>query len=45
MLWRYRQAVGRPGEARLGRLTALVGIGYFFVWIVFGRQLLSWMRV
>ncbi|PYQ10734.1 MAG: hypothetical protein DMF80_23475 [Acidobacteria bacterium] len=36
MLWRYRQAVGRPGEARLGRLTALVGVGYFFVWTVFG---------
>jgi predicted metal-binding membrane protein len=36
MLWRYRQAVGRTGEARLGRLTALVGAGYFFVWAVFG---------
>src|SRR3989454_8130127 len=36
MLWRYRQAVGRPGERRLGRLTALVGVGYFFVWTVFG---------
>src|SRR5258705_9473310 len=36
MLLRYRQAVGRAGEARLGRLTALVGAGYFFVWIVFG---------
>jgi predicted metal-binding membrane protein len=36
MLWRYRQSVGRPGEARLGRLTALVGAGYFFVWAVFG---------
>jgi len=35
MLWRYRRAVG-PGERRLGRLTALVGIGYFFVWTVFG---------
>jgi predicted metal-binding membrane protein len=23
MLWRYRQAVGRKGETRLGRLTAL----------------------
>jgi predicted metal-binding membrane protein len=33
MLWRYRQAVGRT---RLGRLTALVGAGYFFVWTVFG---------
>ena len=36
MLWRYRQAVGRTGERRLGRLTALVGVGYFFVWTVFG---------
>jgi predicted metal-binding membrane protein len=36
MLWRYRLAVGRTGEARLGRLTALVGVGYFFVWTVFG---------
>ncbi|PYR88635.1 MAG: hypothetical protein DMF84_27570 [Acidobacteria bacterium] len=36
MLWRYRQAVGTTGETRLGRLTALVGVGYFFVWTVFG---------
>ena len=36
VLWRYRQAVGRRGETRLNRLTALVSIGYFFVWTVFG---------
>src|SRR5574341_601313 len=36
MLWRYRQTVGRTGDTRLGRLTALVGVGYFFVWTVFG---------
>lgn len=36
MLWRYRQAVGAPGESRLGRLTTLVGVGYFFAWSVFG---------
>jgi predicted metal-binding membrane protein len=36
MLWRYRQAVGCRGEARLGRMTALVGVGYFFVWALFG---------
>jgi predicted metal-binding membrane protein len=36
MLWRYRLAVGRTGEARLGRLTALVGVGYFVVWTVCG---------
>src|SRR3989475_1384168 len=29
VLWRYRQA-------GLGRLTALVGVGYFVVWTVFG---------
>src|SRR5580700_5627421 len=32
MLWRYRRAVMRAGETRLGRLTTLVGLGYFFVW-------------
>ena len=36
MLRRYRQAVGRTGETRLGLPTALVGVGYFFVWTVFG---------
>jgi predicted metal-binding membrane protein len=36
MLLRYRQAVAGTGEARLGWLTALVGVGYFLVWTVFG---------
>src|SRR5918992_5846372 len=27
ILWRYREAVGTSGETRLGRLTALVGVG------------------
>jgi predicted metal-binding membrane protein len=36
VLWRYRRAVGGTGGARLGRLTALVGAGYFFVWTVWG---------
>jgi predicted metal-binding membrane protein len=36
MLSRYRQAVGRPGEARLGALTTLVGVGYFLVWTALG---------
>ncbi len=36
MLRRYRQAVGWTDETRRGRLTALVGVGYFFVWTVFG---------
>src|SRR5207253_7008550 len=41
MLWRYRQAVGRTGETRLGWLTALVSAGYFFVWTVFGMAAFS----
>jgi predicted metal-binding membrane protein len=36
MLWRYRQGIGRTGETPVGRLTALVAMGYFFVWAVFG---------
>ena len=36
MLWRYREAVARTGETRLGRLTALVGVGYFCVWTALG---------
>jgi predicted metal-binding membrane protein len=36
MLWRYREAVGTAGEPRLGRLTVLVGAGYFLVWTAFG---------
>jgi predicted metal-binding membrane protein len=36
MLLRYRQAVGGTDETRHGRLTALVGAGYFFVWTVLG---------
>jgi predicted metal-binding membrane protein len=36
MLWRYRQVIGRRGESRLGRLTLLAGLGYFFVWTLFG---------
>jgi predicted metal-binding membrane protein len=39
MLWRYFQGVSRTGEPRAGRLTALVGAGYFFVWTVFGSAL------
>ena len=36
MLLRYRKAVGGTGETRLGRLTALAGVGYFVVWAAFG---------
>jgi predicted metal-binding membrane protein len=42
MLWRYRQAVGDDaGGTRLGRLTALVGVAYFFVWTVFGMAVFA----
>lgn len=36
MLWRFRLAIRRTSETWLGCLTALVGLGYFFVWTVFG---------
>jgi predicted metal-binding membrane protein len=36
MLRRYRDAVARTGETRLGPLTALVGVGYFAVWTALG---------
>jgi predicted metal-binding membrane protein len=36
----YRQTVGGSGVTYLGRLTALVGAGYFFVWTVFGIAVL-----
>jgi len=35
-LWRYRQVIGAAGAIRRGRLTALAGAGYFFVWTIFG---------
>ena len=35
-LSRYRRTIGHTVEVRLGWLTALVGIGYFFVWTMFG---------
>lgn len=35
-LWRYRQAVATAGETRPGGLTALVGMGYIFVWTAIG---------
>jgi predicted metal-binding membrane protein len=41
MLWRYRQAVATTGAKRLGRLTALASIGYFFVWTVIGIVVFS----
>jgi len=36
LLWRYRQGVATTAEMRLGLLTGLVGMGYFFVWTVVG---------
>lgn len=41
MLWRYRLALGSQGQAHLseiclGRLTAWVAAGYFFVWTLAG---------
>jgi len=36
MLLRYRRAVGGGGAPRLAWLTALVGLGYFAVWTLFG---------
>jgi predicted metal-binding membrane protein len=36
LLWRYREAVTTTDETRLGWLTTLVGVGYFFVWTVIG---------
>jgi predicted metal-binding membrane protein len=36
MLWCYRQVVGGAVRTHLGRLTALVGTGYFFMWALFG---------
>ena len=36
VLLRHRQDLASTGETRLGRLNALVGLGYFFVWFVLG---------
>ena len=36
MLWRYRRGRPRHSRDRLGRLTTLVGAGYFVVWTAFG---------
>jgi predicted metal-binding membrane protein len=35
-LWRYRESLGSTSQTRLGWLTAVVGLGYFFVWTLFG---------
>lgn len=41
MLWRYREALGRTGAGPLGRMTALAGAGYFFVWILIGMAVFA----
>jgi predicted metal-binding membrane protein len=41
MLGRYREAVASPAQTRLGGLTALVGLGYFFVWTVIGAAVFA----
>jgi len=38
-LWRYRRALGRTAADAAGRLTALVGAGYFVVWVLSGAAL------
>jgi len=35
-LWRFHLSVRGKGDTRVGRLAALVSIGYYFVWIVVG---------
>jgi predicted metal-binding membrane protein len=39
MLLRYRQAIAWTRTTHIGQLTALVGVGYFFAWGVFGMAI------
>lgn len=41
MLWRYREAVRKTDDTRLGWLTLLVGTGYFFLWTVIGMAVFA----
>jgi predicted metal-binding membrane protein len=36
MLSRYRRSIRVRDDIRLSKLTLLAGVGYFFVWVVFG---------
>lgn len=36
MLWRYRRALEWRGQPRMGLLTAIAGVAYFFVWALCG---------
>src|SRR6516164_8082768 len=40
-LWRYHQSVWTTCNTGRGRLTTLVGLGYFFVWTLFGLAVFS----
>jgi predicted metal-binding membrane protein len=40
-LWRYHRAAGRAGEPRLAPLTALVGGGYLFIWVMLGAAVFA----
>ncbi|WP_321960470.1 DUF2182 domain-containing protein [Paraburkholderia sp. J7] len=35
-LWRYFEAMGDERTARAGGMTAMAGVGYFFVWLAVG---------
>jgi predicted metal-binding membrane protein len=39
VLWRYRRAFGRTAADAANRLTALVGAGYFAVWVLLGAAI------
>jgi predicted metal-binding membrane protein len=41
MLWRYRVDVATTDETRPARLTALVSLGYFFVWVAVGMAVFA----
>jgi predicted metal-binding membrane protein len=32
----YRRSIRRSGQTRLGGMSAMAGVGYFFVWAIFG---------
>jgi hypothetical protein len=41
VLWRSRQAFAMTDESRLARLTALISLGYFFVWVAVGMAVFA----
>ena len=42
MRWFCRQSIAMTGASNLGRLTALVTLGYFFVWTLVGLAVFAW---